>query len=163
MFRATTDWAEPPANGGSPASISYSTQPRLDVAMNHAVRVGIGERVGDLGGQRGRVLHRQLLLPAETRAQRLALHVRHDEVGRLAARPVVHGPRVEDREDVRMLQPGGHLDLAEEPRDPVGPAELGTNDLDGDRPPVAQVAREVDGGHATGTDLALEGVAVTER
>ena len=62
-----------------------------------------------------------------------------------------------------MLKSRGQLDLAEEARDPVRAAELGPDDLDRDGPAVAQVFRQVHGGHAAGADLALELVAFAER
>ena len=60
---------------------------RLDVAMRDAVRVGVGERVHDLHEDLHRVVDRQLAVPGEPVAQRLAFHVRHhivEEPARLA-------------------------------------------------------------------------------
>ena len=79
----------------------------LDVPMDHAVSVGVLERPGRLGGDPERRVHRELPLAPQPVAERLALDVRHGEpelAGGLA--------RVVDREDVRVLQPGGELDLA---------------------------------------------------
>ena len=86
-----------------------------------------------------RVVYRKLLLAAQPAAQGFALDEGHDEVGRLAARAVVHHAGVEDREDVGMLQPGGELDLAEEPLEPAGPAQIRPDDLDRDVAAVAEV------------------------
>ena len=61
-----------------------------------------------------------------------------------------------------MTEVRGHLDLAEKP---LG-AELGgqarVQHLEGDRPPVSQVAREIDRGHASTAELSLDRVAVRQ-
>ena len=59
-----------------------------------------------------------------------------------------------------MLQPGGELDLALEPVGAEGGGELGMEHLERDGAVVAEVAGEVDRGHAPAAELALERVAV---
>ena len=61
-----------------------------------------------------------------------------------------------------MLQVGDGLDLAEEPLGADDGREVGPEDLDGDLALVAEVAGEVDGGHAALAQLALDAVAVGE-
>ena len=61
-----------------------------------------------------------------------------------------------------MLQVGDGLDLAEEPLGADHGREVGAQDLDGDLALVAEVAREIDGGHAALAELALDAVAVGE-
>jgi hypothetical protein len=82
----------------------------LDVPVDHPMPMRVVERVGHLTGDPHRVVHRKLLLPDEPRAEALALDERHD---------VEHHPcglaRVEQAEDVGVLQVGGGLDLAQEP------------------------------------------------
>ena len=78
-------------------------------------------------------------------------------VNQSAARPVV--ARVEHREDVGVLQPGGEADLALEALGAEGGGELGMEHLERDRAVVPEVAREVDRGHAPAAELALERVA----
>ena len=70
---------------------------------------------------------------------------------------------VEHGQDVRVLEPGGEVDLALEPfgRGPGG--ELGQEDLEGDRTVVPEVAREVDHAHAATAELALDRVALGQR
>ena len=51
---------------------------RLDIAMNHALAVGIGERVGDLTSDAEGIVERELLLAFEAGAERLAVDERHD-------------------------------------------------------------------------------------
>jgi hypothetical protein len=65
-------------------------------------------------------------------------------------------------QDMGMLKPGGHADLAGKPLGPETGGELGAEDLEGDRALVAEVAREVDGRHAAVAELTLEGVAAGE-
>ena len=130
----------------------------LDVAVDHAVPVRVLERPGGLGGDPKRRVHRQLPLPPEPVAERLALDERHGEpelAGGLA--------RVVDREDVRVLQPGGELDLALEALGAERVSEIGVQHLERDRPVVPQVLGEEDGGHAAAPELALEGVRCGER
>ena len=50
----------------------------LEVAMNHAVRVRVVERVRDRDSDSQRFVDRQLLLALESRAQRFSLDERHD-------------------------------------------------------------------------------------
>jgi hypothetical protein len=64
---------------------------------------------------------------------------------------------------MRVLQPGGELDLALEPPGARPGCVLRQEDLEGDRTVVAKVAREVDDSHAAAADLALDGVAVGKR
>ena len=61
-----------------------------------------------------------------------------------------------------MLEPGGEVDLALEALGAEGGGELGTENLEGDQAVVLEIPGEVDRGHATAAELALEQVAVTE-
>ena len=70
----------------------------LDVAVDDALLVGVPERVGDLAGDPDGVVDRQLRLPVEPVAQRLALDERHDVV-----EEAVGLARVVQRQDVRVL------------------------------------------------------------
>ena len=62
-----------------------------------------------------------------------------------------------------MLEPGGELDLAEEPVGAEGRGQLWVEHLERDRPVVAQVVREVNHGHAPRPSSRSIGVAVGER
>ena len=127
----------------------------LDVAVDHPVPVGIVEGAGDLGREPDGVGDGQLLLAGEPVAQALALHERHD---------VIRGPmdlaRVDQAENMGVLQVGDGLDLAEEPLGPDHGRELGPEHLDGDLAGVPKVLGEVDRGHAPRPELALDAVAV---
>ncbi len=90
-------------------------------------------------------------------AETLALDVRHGEPE--LARGLA---RVVDRQDVRVLQPGGELDLALEALGAQRAREIGVQHLERDRPVVPQVLGEEDGGHAAPPELALEPVAIRQ-
>jgi hypothetical protein len=125
----------------------------LDVAMDHAALVRVRQRAGHLAPDPHRGLHGQPVVRAEPLAQRVALHVRH-HVEEL----VVGLPRIVDREDVRVLQAGGELDLAHEALRAERVRQLGMQYLDRDEPLVAHVVREVYRGCTPTTDLPLQDV-----
>ncbi len=130
----------------------------LDVAVDHALAVGVGQRVGDLGRDPDGVGDRQLAEMVEAVAQVVAVHVRHHVVEEARGfAGIVEG------EDVGMLEPGGDLDLAEEALGAQRGGQLGPENLDGDFSAVAEVGGQVDHGHAALTQLALQRVAVGQR
>ena len=128
---------------------------RLDVAVHHALRVREGERVRYLDQDPDRIVDRQLAPAVEPGAERLAGHVGHDVVEESAG---LAG--VVQRQDVRVLQHGGKLDLAQEALGAERGGQLGPEHLHGDVALVPEIAREVHGGHAALPELALDGVAV---
>ena len=84
---------------------------RLDVAMDHALRVREGERVGDAANdQRGLRRRRAPAFLAQL-AQVAALQQLHRDVG-----AVVADAGVEHGDDVRMAQAAGGARLVEEQR-----------------------------------------------
>ena len=128
----------------------------LDVAMDHALPVGVLERLRRLTRDADRVRDRERRVSAQALAEALAVHVRHREPelpGRLAG--------VEYRQDVRMLEPGGRLDLAQEALRPELRGALPAQDLERDWPPVPHLVREVDRRHPAAPDLALDHVEST--
>ena len=129
----------------------------LDVAVDHAVAVGVAQGAGDLGRDPDDVGDRKLLLAPEPVAQRFALDERHHVV-----RSAADLARVDEPEDVGVLQVGDGLDLAEEPLGADDGREVGAEHLDGDLALVAEVVGEVDRGHAALAELALDAVAVGE-
>src|SRR6185436_6267727 len=66
------------------------------------------------------------------------------------------------RQDMRMLQVGGCLDLLEEAAGTEQHREVGMHDLDRDLAVVPRVVRQEHGGHAARAELALQQVAVGE-
>jgi hypothetical protein len=63
-----------------------------------------------------------------------------------------------EREDVRVLQPGGDLDFAQEAFGAEGGREVGSQDFDRDLPVVSQVFGDVDGRHAADAEFPLDAV-----
>ena len=88
-------------------------------------------------------------------AERLAVDERHDVVRR-----AINLARVDQPQDVWVLQVGDGLDLAQEPLGADHRGELRPEDLDGDLAIVLQVLGEIHRGHAAGAQLPLDPVAV---
>jgi hypothetical protein len=78
----------------------------LDVTMHDAYRMGIRERVRYLPGNTHRLPNRKLMFPAEPFLERLLGNERHYVEQRSTGLA-----RIEEGEDVRMVEPGGELDL----------------------------------------------------
>jgi hypothetical protein len=131
---------------------------RLDVAVHDAACVRVVERLGDLAREAHRLVHRERPVPREPRAQRLPIDVRHHVV-----EPPGRVPRVEQGEHVRVLQRRGERDLAQEALRAERHREVRVEHLDRDGTRVAEVAREVDRGHATARQPPLDRVPVDER
>ena len=130
---------------------------RLDVAVDHALGVGVAQRFGHLDRDPDCVGHRELALAVHPRAERLARHVRHH---------VEHLPRgragVEEREDAGVGEVGGGADLGEEALDAEHGAELGVEHLHRHLATVPHVLGQPDGGHPAAAELAVEPIPVGE-
>ena len=100
----------------------------------------------------------ELLLALQPRTQRLAGHDGHHVIEQSLG-----VARVEQRQNVRMLQPRGGLDLRQEPLAAERRTQVWMQDFDGHLAIVLVVVREVDGRHTAGTELALDAVAVGQR
>ena len=121
---------------------------RLDVAVDHVVRMGIAERVGHLAGDLERVLDRELLLAVEPVPEGLALDEGHDVIQQswvVGRERRLDDTAVEEWEDVRVAEVRRGLDFAEEALGAECGGEFGAEDLDGDLAVVLQVLGEVDG------------------
>ena len=129
----------------------------LHVTVHDAGAVGVPERAGDLLQDAHRLGHRQRPVATEPVAQGLALDVRHGEPQQPRA-----GARVIHREDVRMLQSGGHADLALEPLGTERGGHLGVEHLDRHRPVVLAVPGEIDRRHAAAAEHAVDGIPLGE-
>src|SRR5215207_4297075 len=129
----------------------------LEVAVNDAFPVSVVEGGGNLPGNLECQLERQLTLAAKTIAQGLAAHIGHR-----VPQPPRRGPGVENRDDVRVLQAGGHADLALEALRSQSHRQFRMKQLERDRAIVAEISREVHRGHATTSELALDDVAIAE-
>jgi hypothetical protein len=129
----------------------------LDVSVDDAALVRVLQRVRHLARQLHRVVHRELPLSLEPSAERLALHERHHVV-----QLPVCAAGIEQRQDVRVLERRGKLDLLEESLWPEHRTELRVQDLDCHLPAVPNVLRQVHGGHAAASELALDVVTARE-
>jgi hypothetical protein len=130
---------------------------RLDVAVDDAVRVSVVERVGHLASDLQRVRDGQLPIAREPVTQRLSLHEGHH-----VEEESVGFARVEQRQDVRVSQVRGGVDLAQEPLGAHGGGEFRPQHLHGDMAVMLEVFRDIHGGHAALPELALETVALGE-
>ena len=105
-----------------------------------------------------RLVDGELLLALEVLAQRLALDVRHHVVQKsfdLA--------RIEQRKDVRVIEPRRDLDLAEKPVGAERRGEFRMQNLERDDALVLGVLREIDRGHSAATKLTVNGVGRSEK
>ena len=126
--------------------------------MHGTVPVRVVEGGCHFARQSQGLVDRELSLAREPLAQALALHVGHHVVEQ--ARSLA---RVEQRQDVRMLEPRGELDFAQEALGTDRRGERGVQHLDRHRATVPEVLGQEHGGHAAATQLAPDRVAAAER
>ncbi len=106
--RGFADHLRDPEVGDQRVVIRQQHVAGLDVPMDHPLRVGIGQRVGDVPENANGFGERKPVAPREPGTQRMPCHIGHgvpEDPGVLA--------RIEDRKDVRVLQAGREPDLAE--------------------------------------------------
>src|SRR5688572_15273804 len=116
--------------------------------MDHAVGMRVLQRACDLGCDADRGRYRELLLPLETIAERLAIDERHHvEDG------ACYLSRVMQRQNVRMLEIRGRPDLRQKASGTDDGGELRLQNFERDLAVVTHVVREVDRGHSAGTQL----------
>jgi hypothetical protein len=101
-----------------------------------------------------RLVDGELLLTVEPRAQALPLHEGHHIV-----QQPVRFPRVEQRQEVRVLQVGRDLDLGQESLDTQDRAEFRIEHFQRDGAIVPDISGEVHRRHAPTTDLAIDRVS----
>src|SRR5688500_8661559 len=130
---------------------------RLYVAMDKPLRMGMRQCVRDFrcdleGFVRGhRAIEPDFLLDRRT------VHERHDIIWE-----PIYFSRVEHRQDVRVLEPGGNPYLAGEALAADDAGEIGGQNLDCDPVSVAQIPGKVHGRHPTAPELALDRVTVVD-
>jgi hypothetical protein len=129
----------------------------LDIPVDDIVLVREVERVRHFPRDLNGVVDGELLLAIQAVAQRLALDIRHD----IEKKPVGLA-RIVERQDVRMFEAGGELDLAQEPLAADRGGQLGLEDLDRHRAVELSVLGQIDDGHSTTTQFPLDAVAVGE-
>jgi hypothetical protein len=115
----------------------------------YASAFDVAQHADDLGGAQRSA--------REPGAQRFAV----DEGHRIERQPLDVAGR-EDRNDVRLLQRGGRLDLALEAAHRQSLRQLGRQNLDGDFTLEAELLGFEDAAHAAAPELALEAVSVAE-
>ena len=130
----------------------------LDVAVDDAVPVGVGEGVDHLAQDAHRLDDGQLAFARELEPERLARDERHDVVEQVAGRS-----GREQRNDVRVLQAGGELDLPLESLDVHRSAHLGRQELDDDLTTEPDLFGQEDAAHAAATQLLQDAVVVADR
>ena len=130
---------------------------RLDVAVDHAMPVGVVQGVGHRHRDPHRLLDAELGLPVEFGSQGLAVDERHDVVEEdltpypplpFAERGSDRFAGIEQRQDMRMLQRGRGLDLHHEALGADHRGQLGLQDLEGDFAVVLEILGQVHRGHA---------------
>ena len=131
---------------------------RLDVAMHDAARVCVRQRARDVAQNADALGDGQCRRGAQSRAERFALHERHREI-----RNAVGVTSRQQRNDVRLAQRRGELDLAREPVEAHARGHVAREHLDHDITPEPVLAREEDLRHAAAAEFPLDGVAVAER
>ena len=122
--------------------------------MDNSGAVRVVQRLGHFPGDSHRIGHRERPFPLQPLANRAAGDVGHDIVDQALALS-----RFENGEDIGMLEPGGHLDFAEEALGGGDEAALLLEHLDGDPALEPEVLAQVDHGHATAAELMLDRVA----
>src|ERR1041384_5755826 len=127
----------------------------LDVAMHHVVAVGVAQRARHLPRDVHRFVYRELLLPVQPVAPRLAL-----DVGDVVVEQAAGLARVMYRQDVGVRQASGDLDLAQKPLGAEGLGHLGPQDLDRHRAVMLQVVGEEDERHAAAAQFPVDLVTV---
>jgi hypothetical protein len=130
----------------------------LHVAVNDALRVGGGERLGQGGAERRRLLGRKGTTPPDRHLQVLAVHELGDE-----EEPAGALSPVADLEHRGVADPGQDLDLALEAADPVGVVPLhGAQDLERQRLAGREVGHAEHLAHAAAAEEGIDAVPACE-
>jgi len=116
---------------------------RLDVPVHHPFRVGERQRVHHLAHYSHRLRDRQFAFLVDPVPQRLPLDVGHDVI-----KETVGFSRIEQGQDVGMIEIGGDADFAEKSFGPERRRQVGAQYLHRDLTIVSHVLGQVDGGHA---------------
>ncbi|MEJ7840614.1 MAG: hypothetical protein WKF95_02500 [Rubrobacter sp.] len=114
------------------AALVQKHVPGLDVAVDHAALVGVGEGGGHVRAHPREHPLGQGAAPVHERLQVPARRVLHDDVGDLTPVQEVL-PRVVDLNDVGVGEPGRRATLAAEKGARLLVVEVGVQDLDGHR------------------------------
>jgi hypothetical protein len=129
----------------------------LDVPVHDPLLVRELQRRSHRLGDLHRFVDAELLVPPQPLAQGLALDERHHVIEER-----VGLSRIVQRQDVRVLQTGRHLDLVEKPLGAEDRHQLGAQDLHGDLAVVLEIVGQVDSRHPPFAHMSLQAVAVGE-
>ena len=130
---------------------------RFDVPMNRTHRVGVAQRLGQIGSDADDFVDRERPFLIEPLPQGLAVDERHDVVKRVADLA-----RVEQGNQIGMDQTGGEVNLPAEALGAESRRDLGAQDLDRDRPIQPGIVGQQHGSHTPATKLLLHIEAVLE-
>ncbi len=125
--------------------------------MHDATRVRVVQRVGDVARDAHRVIHAELRFAIEFGAQRFAVDERHHVI-----QESVDRARVEQRQNVRMLQRRGGLDFLHKPLGAEHGSQLRFEQLERHLAIVLEILAQVHGGHAAFAEVAQDAVAAVE-
>ncbi len=117
--------------------------------------MGVTESIGDLSRDPGRLVYGELLLAAQPYSKRLPVDVRHDVIEEASGLA-----RIEEGQDVGVVQARGDLDLLQEPLRAQRRGELGPEHLDRHPAMVPEVLGRVDRRRGSLADHALDGVSI---
>ena len=120
--------------------------------------MGIVERARHLAGELDGLCDRQSAHAGQPPSQRLAFDEWHDVVEQ-----AVGAARVDEGEDVWVVEAGGDLYLAEKPVRADVRGQMRMQHLHCHGPAMLEVLGQIDRGHATPPDFPLEVVAAGER
>jgi len=132
---------------------------RLDVAVDHATLVGVGQGTGHLDGDGERLGDRQAPLQRDALVQVASVHELADDEW-----PSVRLPAVDDRDDAGMREQRERTRLALEAVDRVGRFQSPrVQQLDRNRPAELLVVGLPDARHPAAPEQALDAEASRER
>ena len=126
----------------------------LDVSVDDFVPMSVVERLGQVRRDLHRFIHRKLLLAVDALPERFPFDVGHhveEEAVRLA--------RIEQRQDVRVSEVRGGLDLRKEAFGTHHRSQIGLQNLESYVAVVLQILGEIHRSHPTFTQLTLYLVA----
>ena len=118
----------------------------------------VAQRVRHLASDLESFVDRELTFPGQALAQRFSLDIGHD----IIEQPVGF-IRVVQRQDVRVVETGGDLNLLEKPGCPERRGQLGPEHLQGNRALILQILGEEDVRHSPVPHFPLDLVTASER
>src|ERR1700716_4255297 len=99
----------------------------------------------------------ELLLAVESLSKRLALDVRHHII-----KQALYLTRIEERQDVRMIETGRHSDFAKEPVGAERSGQLRVQHLERHHALVLRILGQIDSCHSAASELTIDRVGRRE-